>query len=96
MIQQQALQRYYSRDKLQRFLKNKFGDNINFNIQRAGEEYLTFEAPELLTAVSRPERLATLPRYADIIRMTGGNTMRPLLSRPVNANERHSTSDAKD
>ncbi|KAI4688375.1 hypothetical protein J4E81_007971 [Alternaria sp. BMP 2799] len=54
MIQQQALQRYYSRDKLQKFLRNKFGDNINFNIQRAGEEYLTFEAPELLTADMKP------------------------------------------
>jgi hypothetical protein len=52
MIQQQALSRYYSRDKLHEFLKNKFGNNINFNIQRNGDEYLTFEAPELLTAVS--------------------------------------------
>ena len=60
MIQQQALQRYYSRDKLQQFLKTKFGDNINFNIQRIGGEYLTFEAPELLTAVSRPDRLTRL------------------------------------
>ena len=60
MIQQRAFQRYYSRDKLQKFLKSKFGENINFNIQRAGEEYLTFEAPKLLTLVSRSERLTGL------------------------------------
>ena len=59
MIQQQGLHRYYSRDKLQKLLKDKFGDGINFNIQRVGE-YITFEAPELLTAVSHPERLTRL------------------------------------
>ena len=60
MFKQQAERRYYSRDKLHTFLKKKFGDDINFNIQRAGEEYLTFEAPRHLTSVSHSDRLKGL------------------------------------
>jgi len=64
MIQHQVLDRYYSRDKLHEFLKKKFGDRINFQIQKAGE-CITFKAPEQLTAVSLQNRSSV---HADIFR----------------------------
>jgi hypothetical protein len=60
MKHHQTPSRYYCREGLLAFLRRKFGNHINFNINAAGDGYFTFDAPELLTAVSRRERLIGL------------------------------------
>jgi len=66
MIQHQVFHRYHSRDKLHEFLKKKFGDKINFQIQKAGD-YITFKAPEQLTDVGLRNRSSV---HADTFRRT--------------------------
>jgi hypothetical protein len=75
MIQHQTPSRYYSRDGLLKFLKEKFGDHFYFNIDSAGDGYFTFEAPQRLTAVSYTSK-ATAQGQSNFYRMIGGISTR--------------------
>lgn len=52
MVQLQVSSQYHSRDGLLRFLRAKFGNDVNFKIKETGDGHFTFEAPRDLTPVS--------------------------------------------
>jgi hypothetical protein len=59
MISQQTPARYYSLRGLEKFLTEKFGTGIDFNICAMSDGYFTFEAPASLTSVSQQAQLTS-------------------------------------
>ncbi|KAI1667130.1 CorA Mg2+ transporter protein [Pyrenophora tritici-repentis] len=55
MVQLEISNRYQSREGLLKFLRERFGDHINFNITETADGHFKFEAPENLTKVGRVE-----------------------------------------
>jgi len=51
MVQLEISGRYHSREGLLKFLRERFGDHINFNIKETADGHFKFEAPENLTKV---------------------------------------------
>ncbi|KAI0616944.1 hypothetical protein Ptr902_03401 [Pyrenophora tritici-repentis] len=49
MVQLEISNRYQSREGLLKFLRERFGDHINFNITETADGHFKFEAPENLT-----------------------------------------------
>jgi hypothetical protein len=52
MVQLEVSNRYQSREGLLKFLRQRFGYDINFNVTETSDGHFRFEAPENLTEVN--------------------------------------------
>jgi hypothetical protein len=67
MVQLVISDRYHSREGLLKFLKERFGAHVNFNIIETDDGHFKFEAPENLTEVGPADTNQAQTRLISVI-----------------------------